>query len=40
MKEGRMERNIEIVRQAKAMKMPIADIAKLTGLPEDEIINL
>jgi predicted transposase/invertase (TIGR01784 family) len=39
-KEGKTERNIEIAKQAKAMKMDIVDIAKLTGLSEVEIKKL
>jgi predicted transposase YdaD len=38
--EGKTERNIEIAKQAKMMKMPISDIAKLTGLSETEIDKL
>jgi predicted transposase/invertase (TIGR01784 family) len=38
--EGKAERNLEIARQAKAMNMPVPDIAKLTGLSEDEINKL
>jgi predicted transposase/invertase (TIGR01784 family) len=39
-KQGIAERNITIARQAKAMSMPIIDIAKLTGLSEEEIEKL
>jgi predicted transposase/invertase (TIGR01784 family) len=38
--EGKEERNREIVKQAKAMKMSVSDIAKLTGLSEEEIGKL
>jgi predicted transposase/invertase (TIGR01784 family) len=38
--EGKMEEKIEIAKQAKAMNMPVAEIAKLTGLPEEEINKL
>ena len=38
--EGISERNIEIVQNALQMKMPIEDIAKLTGLTCEEVENL
>ena len=38
--EGRVERNIEIARQALQMKMSAADIAKLTGLTYEEVERL
>ena len=38
--EGISERNIEIVRNALQMEMPIEDIAKLTGLTCEEVENL
>lgn len=38
--EGISERNIEIVRNALQMGMPIEDIAKLTGLTCEEVENL
>lgn len=38
--EGISERNIEIVRNALQMGMPIEDIAKLTGLTCEEVKNL
>lgn len=38
--EGMSERNIEIVRNALQMGMPIEDIAKLTGLTCEEVENL
>lgn len=38
--EGKNERNIEIARNALQMKMPVADIAKLTGLTREEVENL
>ncbi|MDR0792088.1 MAG: Rpn family recombination-promoting nuclease/putative transposase [Chitinophagaceae bacterium] len=40
MEKGRIEGKIEIAKQAKAMKMPVADIAKLTGLSQEEINKL
>lgn len=38
--EGISERNIEIARNALQMRMPVTDIAKLTGLTHAEIENL
>ena len=38
--EGISERNIEIARNALQMRMPVTDIAKLTGLTHEEIENL
>ena len=38
--EGRANRSIEIARQALRMKMPVSDIAKLTGLTCEEIEKL
>ncbi len=38
--EGRVERNIEIARQALQMKMSAADIAKLTGLTYEAVERL
>jgi len=38
--EGRVEERYEMARKAKAMGMPVKDIAKLTGLSEEEINNL
>jgi predicted transposase/invertase (TIGR01784 family) len=38
--KGKIERKIERAKQAKAMNMPVADIAKLTGLSEEEIGKL
>ncbi|MGN0281364.1 MAG: Rpn family recombination-promoting nuclease/putative transposase [Prevotella sp.] len=38
--EGRNEKTIEIARNLKSMGMPLADIHKATGLPEEEITKL
>ena len=38
--EGKIERSIEIAKQAKSMGLSVTDIAKLTGLSEDEINKL
>lgn len=38
--EGISERNIEIAHNALQMRMPVTDIAKLTGLTHEEIENL
>lgn len=38
--EGISERNIEIACNALQMRMPVTDIAKLTGLTHEEIENL
>lgn len=38
--DGKKEREIEIVRQAKLMGLSITDISKMTGLSEDEINNI
>lgn len=38
--EGISERNLEIARNALQMRMPVTDIAKLTGLTHEEIENL
>lgn len=39
-RRGRMNRSIEIARNALQMKIPVADIVKLTGLSSDEIEKL
>ncbi len=38
--EGKMERDIEIVKQAKSMGLSVSEITKLTGLSENEINKL
>lgn len=38
--EGRQERNIELAAAMKAKRMPVADIADITGLSESEIEKL
>jgi predicted transposase/invertase (TIGR01784 family) len=35
--EGRLEEKRDVVRSARLMGLPVADIAKLTGLSEDDI---
>ena len=40
MQKGVAERSIEIARNALQMRMPVDDIAKLTGLARDEIERL
>ena len=38
--EGRNERSVEIARKMKAMGMSVEQIAELTGLDSEEIVNL
>jgi predicted transposase/invertase (TIGR01784 family) len=38
--EGKMEGKMEVAKAAKQMGLSIPDIAKLTGLTEDEINKL
>ena len=40
MEKGRDERSIEIARNLKRMGLPIADIAKATGLTAEDIVSL
>lgn len=37
--EGREEEKVAIAKNLLAMKMPVSDISKATGLPEEEINN-
>ena len=40
LEKGRKETTYAIVRQMKSEGLPVATIAKITGLTEDEIIRL